>query len=43
VLVCASVLAGFLWSTRGPAATFYAGAAFTALALVGFLGFSHKR
>jgi MFS family permease len=43
VLVCASVLAGYLWSTRGPATTFYAGAAFTALALVGFLAFSHKR
>ena len=34
-LLVASVLAGFLWDAYGPAFTFYAGAAFTALAGVG--------
>jgi len=34
-LLFASVLAGALWSGLGAAATFYAGAAFTAVALVG--------
>jgi MFS family permease len=36
-LLAASVLAGWLWSVYGAAYTFYAGAAFTALALAGFL------
>ena len=31
-LLVASVLAGWLWDAYGPAVTFYAGAAFTALA-----------
>ena len=37
VLLPASVLAGWLWSVHGAAATFYAGAAFTAVALAGLL------
>jgi len=36
-LLAASVLAGWLWSVYGAAYTFYAGAAFTALALAGLL------
>jgi MFS family permease len=36
-LLAASVLAGWLWSTSGASSTFYAGAAFTALALAGLL------
>jgi MFS family permease len=36
-LLLASVLAGFLWSRIGPAATFLAGAAFTAIAMTGLL------
>jgi MFS family permease len=36
-LLAASVLAGWLWSTFGASSTFYAGAAFTALALAGLL------
>ncbi len=36
-LLIASVLAGWLWDTFGPALTFYVGAAFTALAGVGLL------
>lgn len=36
-LLAASVLAGWLWSAFGPAWTFYAGAAFTTVALLGFL------
>jgi len=36
-LLAASVLAGWLWSTLGPASTFCAGAAFTAAALAGLL------
>ena len=31
-LLVASVLAGWLWDTYGPAVTFYAGAAFTVIA-----------
>jgi MFS family permease len=31
----ASVLAGYLWQTSGPSATFLAGAGFTALGLIG--------
>jgi hypothetical protein len=34
-LLAASLLAGALWSAWGAAATFYAGAAFTAVALAG--------
>jgi len=37
VLIVASLLAGWLWQAYGPAATFYAGAAFTAVALAGLL------
>jgi MFS family permease len=36
-LLAASVIAGALWSTFGPAATFAAGAAFAALAIVGIV------
>jgi MFS family permease len=36
-LLAASVLAGWLWSAYGAAWTFYAGAAFTAIALLGLL------
>ena len=39
-LLIASVLAGALWDMIGPAATFLAGAAFTALALIGIAAFS---
>jgi MFS family permease len=37
VLLTASVIAGGLWTLFGPAMTFYAGAAFAAIAVVGFL------
>ncbi len=37
-LLIASALAGWLWDFFGPAETFYAGAAFAALAWIGFLG-----
>ena len=40
-LLAASVLAGWLWSERGAAATFYAGAAFTATALAGLVTYLH--
>jgi len=43
VLLPASVLAGWLWSVHGAAATFYAGAIFTALALAGLLTILQKR
>lgn len=36
-MLLASVIAGVLWDAYGPAWTFYAGAAFTALALLGLL------
>jgi MFS family permease len=36
-LLAASVIAGGLWSTVGPAMTFYAGAAFSGVALAGLL------
>ena len=36
-MLLASVIAGVLWDAYGPAGTFYAGAAFTALALLGLL------
>ena len=42
-LLVASVLAGWLWSAYGPAATFYAGASFTAVAAVGLLAFAKSR
>jgi len=35
LLLIASVVAGVLWDAIGPAATFYAGAGFTALGLIG--------
>lgn len=37
VMLCASVLAGWLWETLGAAATFYAGALFCGLALAAVL------
>jgi MFS family permease len=43
VLVVASLLAGWLWQAHGPAATFYAGAAFTAVALAGLLAAAPRR
>ena len=43
VLIVASLLAGWLWQDFGPAATFYAGAAFTAVALVGLLTAASRR
>ena len=43
VLIGASLLAGWLWGAHGPAATFYAGAAFTAVALAGLLWASRPR
>jgi MFS family permease len=36
-LLCASVLAGWLWSAVGPPATFYAGGVFALIALCGLL------
>jgi MFS family permease len=36
-LLAASVIAGALWNRFGPAMTFYVGAAFSAVALVGLL------
>jgi hypothetical protein len=35
IVLVASVVAGLLWNRLGPSATFLAGAAFTAIALVG--------
>lgn len=43
VLLPASVLAGWLWSAHGAAATFYAGAVFTAVALAGLLAVMQSR
>ena len=40
-LLLASVLAGVLWDRLGPAATFWAGALLTAIALAGLL--AHRR
>jgi MFS family permease len=40
-LLAASVLAGWLWSEYGAAATFYGGAAFTATALAGLVIYMH--
>lgn len=36
-LLLASVIAGILWTSHSPAATFYAGALFAAVSLVGFM------
>jgi MFS family permease len=41
-LLAASVIAGALWDTTGPQGTFLAGAAFTALALLGLLAVRHR-
>jgi MFS family permease len=42
MLLAASVLAGWLWGAFGSATTFYAGAAFTAVALAGLLAVSRR-
>ena len=42
-LLAASLLAGGLWTTVGPAATFVAGAGFAAFALLGLLYASPRR
>lgn len=42
-LLGASVLAGWLWASFGPELTFYAGAAFTAIALAGLLALTRDR
>ena len=42
-LLGASVLAGWLWGRFGPGFTFYAGAAFTAIALAGLLALTRRR
>jgi MFS family permease len=42
-LLAASLLAGWLWSAYGAPATFYAGAAFTAVALAGLARISSGR
>jgi hypothetical protein len=42
-LLGASILAGWLWARFGAAATFYAGAAFTAIALAGLLATTRGR
>jgi hypothetical protein len=36
-MLIASFLAGWLWDVYGPPATFYAGAGFAALALLGLM------
>ncbi len=41
-MLVANVIAGALWDAHGPAATFLAGAAFTALALIGFAAWSFE-
>jgi MFS family permease len=41
-LLAASVLAGWLWSALGAAYTFYAGAAFTAMAFLGLLAATRR-
>src|SRR5512133_3751581 len=41
-LLCASIIAGSLWSMIGPAMTFYAGAAFSAIALLGLYARASK-
>jgi predicted MFS family arabinose efflux permease len=42
-MLAASVLAGFLWDRLGASATFYAGAGFCLLALVGLAWRPGKR
>lgn len=42
-LLAASAVAGWLWDAVGPAATFYAGAAFTALAWAGLMVYGTDR
>jgi len=41
-LLAASTLAGWLWDAAGPATTFYASAAFTVVAWIGFLRYGRK-
>jgi MFS family permease len=41
-MLIASVLAGFVWDSFGPQATFFAGAAFAIITLIGLLGVSLK-
>lgn len=41
-LLVASVLAGWLWDTRGPAMTFYAGAGFTIVAWIALLAYRRQ-
>jgi MFS family permease len=41
-LLAASLLAGWLWSSYGAPATFYAGAAFTGFALLGLIRMTRK-
>jgi len=41
-LLAASLIAGALWDAYGAAWTFYAGAAFTAVALAGLLAVANK-
>jgi len=41
-LLAASIIAGALWDMSGPKGTFVAGAAFTALALFGFVAFRRR-
>jgi MFS family permease len=41
-LLIASGLAGWLWDSFGPRFTFYAGAAFTVIAWVGFLRYGRR-
>lgn len=42
-LLGASIVAGWLWTSLGPAVTFYAGAGISAVALAGLLVPNHKR
>ncbi len=42
-LLFASVVAGFLWSTLGPSATFLAGAVFATVATIGLLSAARRR
>jgi len=42
-MLIASVIAGGLWDVYGPAATFFAGAAFTAVALVGVMFVANRQ
>jgi MFS family permease len=42
-MLCASVVAGWLWETHGAPATFYAGAAFSGIALLALLPVARRR